>query len=51
MHYYKCEVCDKMVPQEEVRYHTAPNENNEVIIFCGPECSLEWYQNNNNKEK
>lgn len=47
MHYYKCEVCDKMVPIEEVKYHTKPNENNEAYIFCGPECSLKWFQNNN----
>jgi|TARA_A200000159_G_scaffold95128_2_gene88278 hypothetical protein len=47
MHYYNCEVCDTMVPVEEVKYHTSPNENNEAYIFCGPECSLKWFQNNN----
>jgi len=44
--YYKCEVCNKFFEIEKLKYHTPPDENNRAVIFCGPECSLEYHINN-----
>ena len=40
----KCWICRKELPIEEVKYHTAINEERPVKVFCGAECSLKYYE-------
>jgi len=44
----KCWICRKELPIEEVKYHTAINEERPVKVFCGAECSLKYYEEKNN---
>lgn len=43
-HQFRCDVCQKDVNIEEVKYHTKQEENKPMYIFCGPECSLKYHQ-------
>lgn len=40
---FKCAICKTEVRLEDVKYHTAQNEERPVKIFCSPECSLTHY--------
>lgn len=42
-YYYKCHQCQKMFPIEELKYHTTPEEE-PVLVFCGAECSFNYFQ-------
>ena len=38
-----CYVCKDSIKVEDVKYHTPQNESRPVKVFCGPECSLKYY--------
>jgi len=40
----KCYVCKDSIRVEDVKYHTAQHESKPVKVFCGPECSLKYYE-------
>jgi len=40
----KCYVCRVDIDVSEVRYHTSIEEGSPAKPFCGPECSLKYYQ-------
>jgi len=40
----KCYVCRKEIEVSKVKYHTAIEEGSPAKPFCGPECSLKYYQ-------
>jgi len=40
----KCAICKTPIPVEDVKYHTSQSEPRPVQVFCGPECSLYYYQ-------
>lgn len=44
----KCYVCKDSIKVEDVKYHTAQHESKPVKVFCGPECSLKYYEEINN---
>lgn len=39
----KCAVCRTEIEVSEVKYHTAIEEGSPAKVFCGPECSLKYY--------
>jgi endogenous inhibitor of DNA gyrase (YacG/DUF329 family) len=43
----KCWVCKEPIEVSEVKYHTAMHEGSPAKPFCGPECSLKYYQEQN----
>ena len=43
----RCYVCKDYILIEDVKYHTAQGEGN-IKVFCGPECSVEYYKEKNN---
>ena len=43
----KCWVCKEPIEVSEVKYHTAIHEGSPAKPFCGPECSLKYYQEKN----
>lgn len=45
----KCYVCKKEIEVSNVKYHTAREEGSPAKPFCGPECSLKYYQRNYEK--
>jgi len=44
----KCYVCKKEIEVSNVKYHTAREEGSPAKPFCGPECSLKYYQRRQN---
>jgi len=44
----KCYVCKKEIEVLNVKYHTAREEGSPAKPFCGPECSLKYYQRRQN---
>lgn len=40
----KCYVCREEIEVSEVKYHTAIQEGSPAKPFCGPECSLKYYE-------
>ena len=44
----KCAICKTPIPVEDVRYHTSQSEPRPVQVFCGPECSLFYYEEKKN---
>ncbi len=44
----KCQICKKSIDISKVKYHTSREEGSPVKIFCGPECSLKYYQEKRN---
>ena len=43
----KCFVCKTDISVSEVKYHTAREEGSPAKPFCGPECSLQYYEKRN----
>jgi len=39
----KCFVCRTEIEVSEVKYHTSIKEGSPAKVFCGPECSLKYY--------
>ena len=44
----KCQICKNSIDISKVKYHTSREEGSPVKIFCGPECSLKYYQEKRN---
>ena len=42
-----CAECKKDVAVDMIKYHTADKRN----IFCGPQCSLDWYTREREKNE
>ena len=40
----KCWICKTTILVENVKYHTSIQEGSPAKPFCGPECSLKYYQ-------
>ena len=40
----KCFVCKTSIAIQDVKYHTAIQEGSPAKPFCGPKCSLKYYQ-------
>ena len=43
-----CHLCRKEIEVSEVKYHTSIQEGSPAKPFCGPECSLKYYQEKEN---
>ena len=43
---YRCTTCNVPVAIQDIKYHTADRSK----VFCGPECSLTYYQQLKEKE-
>jgi hypothetical protein len=43
---YKCFTCGVSVSIVDIKYHTAERDK----VFCGPQCSLTYYQQLKEKE-
>lgn len=47
----KCVVCRTEIEVSEVKYHTAITEGSPAKVFCGPKCSLKYYDDRKRKSK
>ena len=42
----KCQIRKKAIVVDQVKYHTSRSEGSPAKVFCGPECSNKYYQDN-----